>query len=159
MDPQPHLEKLFPGLRNASYRVTASANERYNCIAHVADSDDAWWQPAPEPTKKTYWPPGVSEEWTLDSLTTVFVTLGYLPCDNPTLESGFEKIALYADATGEPTHAARQRRPAPGPASSATWNKSNTQAWRRSKARSTAKLCDSQTTSRRRMTGCPMSPE
>jgi hypothetical protein len=71
-------------------------------------SDDAWWQPAPEPTKKTYWPPGVSEEWTLDSLTTAFATLGYLPCDNPTLESGFEKIALYADATGEPTHAARQ---------------------------------------------------
>ena len=108
MDPQPQLEKLFPRLRNTSYRITEPASARYNCIAHAAGRDDAWWQPNPEPTKKTYWPPGVAEEWTLDTLATVLVTLGYFPCDNPTLESGFEKIALYADATGEATHAARQ---------------------------------------------------
>jgi hypothetical protein len=108
MDRRPHLEKLFPSLRNSSYRITGPASGRYNCIAHAADSKDAWWQPAPEPTKKTYWPPGVVEEWTLNALAMALGTIGYLPCDNPTLESGFEKIALYADSADEPTHAAKQ---------------------------------------------------
>jgi hypothetical protein len=37
-----------------------------------------------------------------------YKALGYLPCDSPTLESRYDKIAIFADATGEPRHAARQ---------------------------------------------------
>jgi hypothetical protein len=108
MDRQPHLEDLFPGLRNTSYRFTGPATERYNCIAHAAGKNDAWWQPTPQPTKQTYWPPGVPQEWTLDALSLALGTLGYLQCDNSILEFGFEKIALYAEVTGQPTHASRQ---------------------------------------------------
>jgi hypothetical protein len=108
MDSHPHLQQLFPNLGNTSYRVTGPANEHYNCIAHAAGSTDAWWQPTPQPTKKTYWPPGAPQEWSLDALATALGALGYVPCDNSILEIGFEKIALYANASGEPTHASRQ---------------------------------------------------
>jgi hypothetical protein len=35
-------------------------------------------------------------------------TLGFEPCDSGEVEEGFEKVAIYTDAGGEPTHAARQ---------------------------------------------------
>lgn len=35
-------------------------------------------------------------------------TLGYVVCEGEEHEVGFEKIALFAYASGEPTHAARQ---------------------------------------------------
>lgn len=37
-----------------------------------------------------------------------FGTLGYTVCDDAALEQGVEKIAIYVDQGGEPTHAARQ---------------------------------------------------
>ena len=30
------------------------------------------------------------------------------PCENSHIESGFEKVAVYVDAEGRPTHVARQ---------------------------------------------------
>ena len=35
-------------------------------------------------------------------------TLGYEPCDSEVVEKGFEKIALYVQVNGSPTHVARQ---------------------------------------------------
>ena len=37
-----------------------------------------------------------------------FASIGYVPCDTAHLEPGYEKVALYADEFGDPTHAARQ---------------------------------------------------
>ena len=37
-----------------------------------------------------------------------FRTLGYEVCENERLETGFEKIAIYAEIDGELKHAARQ---------------------------------------------------
>lgn len=37
-----------------------------------------------------------------------FRTLGYEPCDGAGLEPDVEKVAVYADDAGAPTHAARQ---------------------------------------------------
>ena len=54
-----------------------------------------------------YWPPDVERSHTLQALTAVFRTLGYVVADNPDLEPGYNKIALYADSDGY-THAARQ---------------------------------------------------
>lgn len=36
-----------------------------------------------------------------------FAILGYEPCASGDPERGFEKVALFADGTGTPTHAAR----------------------------------------------------
>lgn len=44
----------------------------------------------------------------LDSFRAIFEAAGYQPCDSQELEPGFEKVAIYVDAAGEPTHAARQ---------------------------------------------------
>ena len=37
-----------------------------------------------------------------------FATLGFIPCDDDTVEAGFEKIAIYVNSQGKPIHAARQ---------------------------------------------------
>ena len=39
---------------------------------------------------------------------------GYQPCQSDQLEPGYEKVAIYVDSTGTPTHMARQL-------SSGTW--------------------------------------
>jgi hypothetical protein len=45
---------------------------------------------------------------TLDAFIKALGTLGFMPCDNPHLEHANEKVALYVDENGKPTHAARQ---------------------------------------------------
>ena len=44
---------------------------------------------------------------TLDAFIQAFQSIGYEVCASDNLESGFQKIAIYADSTGKPTHAAR----------------------------------------------------
>lgn len=78
----------------------------YNCIAWAADDTTRWWWPGPE--EISYWPPNVSRIETLEAFVEAFATLGYKPCDNDLLEPEFEKIAIFVDSKGEPTHAARQ---------------------------------------------------
>jgi hypothetical protein len=104
----PEKEALFPNLRRDDYSVTSEADWRYNCIAHAAGKSDAPWWPAEEGTEGVFWPDGVGREESLDALGAAFGTLGYVLCDNAEPETGFEKVALYADAVGLPTHAARQ---------------------------------------------------
>lgn len=58
-----------------------------------------------------YWPRWfrwfVKPEQTVECFIKSFRLLGYIPCSDSHLESGYEKIALYAHGT-EPTHMARQ---------------------------------------------------
>lgn len=44
----------------------------------------------------------------MTSFTQAYATQGYSPCKDAGLESGFEKIAIYVNPMGIPTHAARQ---------------------------------------------------
>jgi hypothetical protein len=50
----------------------------------------------------------VPRDETLQSFVLAFNTLGYTSCDDGKLEHGFEKVAIYADDAGTPTHMARQ---------------------------------------------------
>lgn len=64
-----------------------------------------WWWPHPD----GYWPAEVARELTLDTYISAFAIVGFVPCyDSSYLEPGYEKIALFIDASGKPTHAARQ---------------------------------------------------
>jgi hypothetical protein len=45
---------------------------------------------------------------TLAAFMAVFSLLGYELCETAAPEPGYEKIALFADSSGTPTHAARQ---------------------------------------------------
>ena len=49
-----------------------------------------------------------SREETLTAFEQAFVSLGYTGCAEEAAEVGFEKIAVFADQDGLPTHAARQ---------------------------------------------------
>jgi hypothetical protein len=45
---------------------------------------------------------------TLETFQAAFATLGYAVCGSEDLAPGTEKIALFTDSAGVPTHAARQ---------------------------------------------------
>ena len=103
------LERLFPGLRGADYRLASPRDRKYNCIAWAAGDTRRWGWPDPPPEDDGYhWPPGVSNEETLAAFVAAFATLGYLPCEGEAVEFGWEKVALYATADNLPKHAARQ---------------------------------------------------
>ena len=56
-----------------------------------------------------YLPPNVPTQLRLDCFVAAFRSLGYEVCENDTHEPGFEKVALFVNADGIPTHAARQQ--------------------------------------------------
>lgn len=101
------LEQIFPGLAKGDYRVTSPKSRDYNCIAWAAGDTANWWWPGSDPMRE-YWPAGVERAQTLAAFQKMFASQGYLLCDNGDLETGFEKIAIFADNHQVPLHAARQ---------------------------------------------------
>jgi hypothetical protein len=103
------LELLFPGLRNTPYRLMSPHTHTYNCIAWAAGDDANWWWPTNGPGDvPRYWPADTPREETLASFIAAFATLGFAVCDSELLEAGIERIALFVNSHGVPTHAARQ---------------------------------------------------
>jgi hypothetical protein len=94
----------FPNLAAEDHSVTSPSDSNYNCIAWAADQTDRWWWP--DPFELYFWPADVPRVETLDTFVEAFRKQGYERCANADLETGFEKIAIYAK--GKPTHAARQ---------------------------------------------------
>jgi hypothetical protein len=101
------LEAAFPGLAQGSYQVTSPKSRDYNSIAWAAGDTTQWWWPGPNPEDE-YWPSDVARERSLAPFQAVFAGLGYLPCASADLEPGVEKVALFAQPDGRPTHGARQ---------------------------------------------------
>jgi len=101
------LLSAFPGLRTTSFQVTSPSDPIYNCIAWAASSTAEWWWPV-EDARRTHWPEGVLREITLNSFVAAFQTLGYSISSDETLEAGFEKVALFVDSLGRPSHASLQ---------------------------------------------------
>ena len=101
-----HKEAQFPNLRRGEYRVTSIETSNYNCIAHAASKCDNWWWPV---GSGSYWPGGVPEE-TLDAFIAAYGTEGFAVCQAQSRdpEPGVERVAIYVDDDGTPTHAARQ---------------------------------------------------
>ncbi|MBN2579061.1 MAG: hypothetical protein JXB10_08730 [Pirellulales bacterium] len=109
-----HLIPAFPGLYNVDHEQTSDASVIYNCIAYAADDNTQKWDCTAAPPELPlpagfYWPNGAKRGHELDALISAFRTIGYEICNGPERESGYEKVALYADAHGNWTHAAKQR--------------------------------------------------
>jgi hypothetical protein len=102
-----HLEEVFPSLSTGSYHVTSPANPHYNCIAWASGDTGKWWWPGPDPDQE-YWPTGVPRESSVAAFFAVFALAGYSVCDSEEVEEGIEKLALFGNTQGLPTHAARQ---------------------------------------------------
>lgn len=101
----PDLEAAFPGLRPGEYAVTSPRSRRYNCIAWAAGASTRWWWPDEEGL--AFWP-SHPREVSLAAFIRAFETMGYQPCEDDTVETGFEKVAIYVGEQGRPTHMARQ---------------------------------------------------
>ncbi|MBU4421077.1 MAG: hypothetical protein KKH84_08760 [Proteobacteria bacterium] len=100
------IEKWFPKLQGGGYTITSPATVDYNCIAWAADdTESVWW---PDRLYIGYWPAGIPRAETLEGFIEAFATLGFTQCDAAEYEKGFEKVAIYVDTSGKPTHAARQ---------------------------------------------------
>ncbi len=104
----PELEANFPNLRRGEYEKTSKNTAVYNCIAYAAEDESVWWWP--DHGVGIYWPVGVSQEETIESFVHAYGSIGYVVCDDGcrNVEAGFQKIAIYVDDDGVPSHAARQ---------------------------------------------------
>lgn len=100
------LESVFPQLSRSTYTITSPSTPEYNCIAWAAGDTERWWWPVAG--SFAYWPSNVPVQETLAAFIQAFATLGFMPCDDSQIEQGYEKVALYVDLNGKPTHAARQ---------------------------------------------------
>ena len=102
------LELRYQSLRNSSYSVTSPKTPNYNCIALAAGEEHRPWWPIPYDTAPYYWPLGEQEDESLEVFIECFRSLGYEICDDDNLDQGFEKVAIYVDEDGMPSHMARQ---------------------------------------------------
>lgn len=91
------LESLFPGLTGKKYQITSPSDDVYNCIAWAASSSDQWWWPVDLPGH--FWPANVPKVETLDAFRQLFESLGYSVCGDCGFEAGFEKVAIFSDAS------------------------------------------------------------
>ena len=88
------------------FTVTSPASPDYNCIAWAAEDTSRWWWP--DAFGLYYWTEQAPRVETLEAFVAVFRSLGYEPCEDRRLEAGLQKIAIFVDSRGRPTHAARQ---------------------------------------------------
>jgi hypothetical protein len=107
MSDRDEIEGQIPGLADSVYRVTSPQDVRYNCFAWAARDDARVWSPVILGSG-VYWPPGIPALPSLAGVVNAYSIYGYEVCESPDLEEGYEKIAIFTDAVGEPRHAARQ---------------------------------------------------
>ena len=96
----------FPNSNIHPFILTSPQTWNYNCIAWAYGDDTRWYWPTEHPHH--YWPPNIRNELDLQSFIELYQLVGYKVCENNSLELGLEKIAIFGQPNGEPTHAARQ---------------------------------------------------
>jgi hypothetical protein len=97
------LRRDCPRLIEGQFRETSPARNRCNCFGWVVQDEERPWYPRGEPDR-SFWPDGVRDDFTVEA----YATRGFSPCENGDMETDLEKIALYVDEDGEPSHAALQ---------------------------------------------------
>jgi hypothetical protein len=104
------IESLFPKLNDSDFKITSKPSNKYNCVGFAADDgeESRWWWPKTD-QYRGFWPEDVPEEESLEAFIQAFQTLGYEVCDSEELETEYEKIAIYTDESGCPTHVAKQK--------------------------------------------------
>jgi hypothetical protein len=90
------LDAILPTLARDGYRITSPSNDQYNCVAWVGRSQSAWWEPA---LAIGTWFRKVDEseldEGDMDEYIALFEFWGYKRCQEGSLETGVEKIAVF----------------------------------------------------------------
>ena len=96
----------YPNLRPGNYEVTSTDDPDYNCAAWAVGDTEAKWWPLPG-FSEYYWPTPRRDD-SVEAFIEGFGTLGYEICENLDFEPAYEKLAIFATASGEPQHVARQ---------------------------------------------------
>jgi hypothetical protein len=94
----------FPNLLIEPLLHTSNETLNYNCIAWSVKDDTKWWWP----DNYSYWPINIPRENKVESFIKLYESYGYKQCSDGVHEFGVEKIALFVDKAGNPTHVARQ---------------------------------------------------
>lgn len=84
----------WPGLHYDNHIITSYAHRDQNCVPHALGEKEQWWWPGTE--RYHYWPSDIERAETLSAFEAAIGTKGYLRCDSPDLEEGYEKVAVYA---------------------------------------------------------------
>jgi hypothetical protein len=100
------LSVPFPTIHAGNCRLTSPVDGTYNCIAWAADDPGRWWWP--DRMMQTYWPPTAPREETLAAFEIAFGLLGYSARTDDSVKQGTQKVAIFINNQGTPTHAARQ---------------------------------------------------
>ena len=99
----------FPNLNSSNHRITSPNSREYNCVAWAAGNDDqqVWPDGAEDVAPEIVWPEDVRNDESVEAFIAYFESIGYVLCDNPTLQEGFLKIAIFVK-DDYPTHVSRQ---------------------------------------------------
>jgi len=97
----PRFREYFPNVSD-SVQITSPETPEYNCFAWVTGTTDAWWEPG------RTWPIDASTDWNVDVVLKAYESQGFARCQDGASAPGFEKIAVYCNEGGEPTHVAKQ---------------------------------------------------
>ena len=105
------LEQQFPKLlADPAFKRTSKETPEYNCISWAMVCSDRWTQ-CPAGTRVydgvSWWPPEALNGSDISCLIDAFKKMGHEVCPTCDLEDGYRKVALYCDADGHWTHAAR----------------------------------------------------
>jgi hypothetical protein len=93
-------------LNEANCELTSPPDEGYNCIAWAAEDTDRWWWP--DPIEQQFWPTDAPRIESVEAFVAAFALLGYIERADTTAEANKQKVAIFVDQNGKPTHAARQ---------------------------------------------------
>lgn len=96
----------FPNTNFEPFIITSPQTSSYNCIAWAFGDNTKWYWP--DPDDMYFWPQDISRTVEINSFIQLFSLIGYEVCNTSVLEIAYEKIAIYTDTQGIPTHAARQ---------------------------------------------------
>lgn len=91
------LTKLFSGLNDENFTIKSRLTPGYNCIAWAMGFDDRWVDCFPDDSvaRKKWWPEGVDRDFRPETLVRAFEKMGFVKCDDDTIESDYDKVALY----------------------------------------------------------------
>lgn len=96
----------FPNSNTDPFYLTSPDTPNYNCIAWAYGDSNKWFWP--DSSNMYYWPDDIPRLVHINNFVQLFESIGYFVCDSFEREENFEKIVIYTDHAGIPTHAARQ---------------------------------------------------
>lgn len=93
---------------SSCWEKTSEKDGRYNCVAWAVEDQSRNIWPIPVGLGHQSWPRELEQRISLETFRKLFEMYGYELCEDTEHENGTEKIAIYKDENGKPTHVTRQ---------------------------------------------------